>query len=94
MLCLSDVLSGFLVGGNHLGKICCRISAENRNRKPLPNETMGRGILVSIRVSAEYTWVMIWVVLSKLFTQILPKSIKIPIFAETIIIWRINLHTR
>ena len=46
MLRLSDVLSG-LVCGNHLGKIYGKISVENSNRKPLPIDTMGRGILVS-----------------------------------------------
>ena len=44
MLRLSE-LSGFLVGGNRFEKICGKISLENRNRKPLPIETMGRGDL-------------------------------------------------
>ena len=46
MLRLSE-LRGFIVYGNHLGKINGKISAENHNRKPLPNETMGRGDLWS-----------------------------------------------
>ncbi len=46
MLRLSE-LSGFIVCGYHLGKIYGKISPENRNRKPLPIETMGRGILGS-----------------------------------------------
>lgn len=46
MLRLSE-LRGFIVCGNHLGKIYGKISAENRNRKPLYNQTMGRGFLVS-----------------------------------------------
>ena len=46
MLCLSE-LRGFIVCGNHLGKIYGKISAENRKRKPLPIETMGRGDLWS-----------------------------------------------
>lgn len=54
MLRLSDVLSG-LVCGNHLGKIYGKISAENHNRKPLPNETMGRGALWSGCEGAGYT---------------------------------------
>ena len=43
MLRLSE-LRGFLVGGNRFEKICGKISTENSNRKPLPNQTMGRGI--------------------------------------------------
>ena len=53
MLRLSE-LSGFIVCGNHLGKIYGKISAENSNRKPLPIETMGRGFLVSDCVCTEY----------------------------------------
>ena len=54
MLRLSE-LSGFIVCGNHLGKIYGKISAENSNRKPLPIETMGRGFLVSDCVCGGYT---------------------------------------
>ena len=43
MLCLSE-LSGFIVCGNRFEKIYGKISPENRNRKPLPIVTMGRGI--------------------------------------------------
>lgn len=53
MLCLSE-LRGFIVSGNHLGKIYGKISVENRNRKPLPIETMGRAFLVSACVRTEY----------------------------------------
>lgn len=56
MLCLSE-LSGFIVCGSLYGKINGKIngkiSAENHNRKPLPIETMGRGILVSDCVCTE-----------------------------------------
>ncbi len=48
MLCLSDVLGGFLVCGSLYGKIYGKISAENRKRKPLPNRTMGRGDFMCI----------------------------------------------
>lgn len=44
MLRLSDVLSG-LVCGNRFVKTLSIISTENRNRKPLTIETMGRGDL-------------------------------------------------
>lgn len=47
MLRLSE-LSGFIVCGNHLGKIYGKISVENHRRKPLPIETMGRGIWGSV----------------------------------------------
>lgn len=53
MLRLSE-LSGFLVGGNRFEKICGKISPENRNRKPLLNQTMGRGDLGSGCVRTEY----------------------------------------
>ena len=41
MLRLSELLNGFIVCGIFFGKIYGKISAENRNRKPLPNQTMG-----------------------------------------------------
>ena len=47
MLRLSE-LSGFIVCGNHLGKIYGKISVENHRSKPLPIETMGRGIWGSV----------------------------------------------
>ncbi len=47
MLRLSE-LRGFIVCGNHLGKIYGKISAENSNIKPLPNRTMGRGDFMCI----------------------------------------------
>lgn len=53
MLRLSE-LRGFIVSGNHLGKIYGKISVENRKRKPLPIETMGRGFLVSDCVCGGY----------------------------------------
>ena len=53
MLRLSE-LSGFIVCGSLYGKNYGKISAENRNRKPLLNETMGRGFLVSACVRTEY----------------------------------------
>ena len=53
MLRLSE-LRGFIVSGNHLGKIYGKISVENHRRKPLPIETMGRGFLVSDCVCTEY----------------------------------------
>lgn len=54
MLRLSE-LSGFLVGGNRFEKICSKISTENRNRKPLTIETMGRGDLGEwLRVGGKY----------------------------------------
>ena len=53
MLRLSE-LSGFIVCGSLYGKNYGKISAENRNRKPLPIETMGRGFLVSGSVYTEY----------------------------------------
>ena len=46
MLRLSE-LRGFIVSGSLYGRINGKISAENRKRKPLPIETMGRGFLVS-----------------------------------------------
>ena len=45
MLCLSELLNGFIVCGIIFWKIYGKISAENHNRKPLPIETMGRGDL-------------------------------------------------
>ena len=53
MLRLSE-LRGFIVCGNHLGKICGKISAENSKRKPLPIEAMGRGDWGSGCVCTEY----------------------------------------
>ena len=53
MLCLSE-LSGFIVCGNRFEKIYGKISPENRNRKPLPIETMGRGVFMSICVWITY----------------------------------------
>ena len=46
MLRLSE-LSGFIVCGNRFEKIYGKISAENSKRKPLPVETVGRGVLGS-----------------------------------------------
>lgn len=53
MLCLSE-LRGFIVCGSLYGKINGKISTENRNRKLLPIETMGRGVFMSICVWITY----------------------------------------
>ena len=45
MLRLSELLNGFIVCEIFFWKIYGKISAENRNRKPLTIETMGRGDL-------------------------------------------------
>ncbi len=46
MLRLSE-LSGFIVCGSLTEKSMAKSRQKNRNRKPLPNETMGRGDLWS-----------------------------------------------
>ena len=53
MLRLSE-LSGFIVSGSLYEKIYGKISVENHRRKPLPIETMGRGVFMSICVWITY----------------------------------------